>query len=136
MLRDQLIENVREPYLRWELKKQVTNEPENTFITCRKTAIQWSTETIQWSTETIQWSTETIQWSTETGTKKKVRTSSQIVEDKPMRSLPRQRHSDQVVKMLTDMTEMMAKEQTLFERIAHKQQELAKNQEELHQHDS
>ena len=136
MLRDQLIENVREPYLRWELKKQVTNEPESTFITCRETAIQWSTETIQWSTETIQWSTETIQWSTETGTKKKVWTSSQIVEDKSMRSLPQQRHSDQVVKMLTDMTEMMAKQQTLFERIAHKQQELAKNQEELHQHDS
>ena len=109
MLRDQLIENVREPYLRWELKKQVTNEPESTFITCRETAIQWSTET---------------------ETKKKVRTSSQIVDVKSMQSLPQQPHSDQVVKMLT---EMMAKQQTLIEGIAHQQQELAKNQEELRQ---
>ena len=116
ILRDQLIENVREPYLRWELKKQVTNEPESTFITCRETVIQWSTETIQWSTETE--------------TKKKVRTSSQIVDVKSMQSLPQQPHSDQVVKMLT---EMMAKQQTLIEGIAHQQQELAKNQEELRQ---
>ena len=86
MLRDQLIENVREPYLRWELKKQVAHEPESTFIACRETAIQWSTEM---------------------ETKKKVRTSSQIVDAKSMQSLPQQPHSDQVVKMLT---EMMAKQ--------------------------
>ena len=66
MLRDQLIENVREPYLRWELKKQMTNEPESTFITCRETAIQWSRES---------------------ETKKNVRTSSQIVDEKSMQYL-------------------------------------------------
>ena len=40
MLRDQLIENVREPYLRWELKKPVTSELESIFITCRETLYQ------------------------------------------------------------------------------------------------
>ena len=41
MLLDQLVENVREPLLRWELKKTGSA----TFIDIRDLAIKWSTET-------------------------------------------------------------------------------------------
>ena len=45
MLRDQLVENVREPLLRWELRKKVEAIPDTSFIEVRDVAVRWSTET-------------------------------------------------------------------------------------------
>ena len=45
MLRDQLAENVREPLLRWELRKKVELTPDAPFIEVRDVAVRWSTET-------------------------------------------------------------------------------------------
>ena len=45
MLRDQLVENVREPLLRWELRKRTESNPNATFIEVRDVALRWATET-------------------------------------------------------------------------------------------
>ena len=45
MLRDQLVENVREPLLRWELRKKTEVTPDASFIEVRDVAVRWSTET-------------------------------------------------------------------------------------------
>ena len=45
MLRDQLVENVREPLLRWELRKKTESTPDASFIEVRDVAVRWSTET-------------------------------------------------------------------------------------------
>ena len=44
MLRDQLVENVREPRLRWALRKQIKMQPTASFIEVRDVAIRWSLE--------------------------------------------------------------------------------------------
>ena len=44
MLRDQLVENVREPLLRWELRKKIEMQPTASFIEVRDVAIRWSLE--------------------------------------------------------------------------------------------
>jgi len=106
MLRDQLVENVREPYLRWELKKQVEQDQGSSFITCREIAIQWTTET-------------------EMG-RRKVKNYAQRVDEQPVE----QQGGNEVVKMLA---EMMAKQQALLEGISEQQKELAKSQEMLRQ---
>ena len=45
MLRDQLVENVREPLLRWELRKRTESKPDASFIEVRDVAVRWATET-------------------------------------------------------------------------------------------
>jgi len=107
MLHHQLVENVREPYMRWELKKQVEQEPDSSFITCRETAIQWMTET-------------------EMGSRRKVRNYAHRVDEQRVE----QHDGNDTVKTLA---EMMAKQQTLLEGIAEQQKELAKSQEMLQQ---
>ena len=44
MLREQLIENVRDVQLRWELKRRVEREPASTFLAIRKVALMWAGE--------------------------------------------------------------------------------------------
>ena len=44
MLREQLIENVRDVHLRWELKRRVEREPASTFLAIRKVALMWADE--------------------------------------------------------------------------------------------
>ena len=44
MLRDQLVENVREPLLRWELRKKTEAQPGTSFIEMRDVAVRWSIE--------------------------------------------------------------------------------------------
>lgn len=45
MLRDQLVENVRESMLRWELKKKTEAQPSASFIEIRDMAVRWTAET-------------------------------------------------------------------------------------------
>ena len=45
MLRGQLVENVREPLLRWELRKRTESNPDASFIEVRDVAVRWATET-------------------------------------------------------------------------------------------
>ena len=40
-----LVENVREPLLRWELRKGTESKPAASFIEVRHVAVRWSTET-------------------------------------------------------------------------------------------
>ena len=44
MLREQLIENVRDVHLRWDLKRRVEHDPAVTFLDVRKVAIMWAEE--------------------------------------------------------------------------------------------
>ena len=44
MLKDQLVENVREPFLRWELRKTVELTPYASLIEVRDVTVRWSTE--------------------------------------------------------------------------------------------
>ena len=44
MLREQLIDNVRDVHLRWELKRRVEREPASTFLAIRKVAQRWADE--------------------------------------------------------------------------------------------
>ena len=44
VLREQLIENVRDVHPRWELKRRVEREPASTYLAIRKVALMWADE--------------------------------------------------------------------------------------------
>ena len=44
MLREQLMENVRDVHLHWELKRRVERDPAVTFLDVRKVALMWAEE--------------------------------------------------------------------------------------------
>lgn len=44
MLREQLVENVKDAHLRWELKRLIERKPASTFLEIRKVALMWADE--------------------------------------------------------------------------------------------
>ena len=61
------MENVREPLLRWELKKQADMHPSATFIDIRDLAIKWSTETDGGSRRRVRIASQEISTAREDG---------------------------------------------------------------------